>query len=254
MTAVHPSTLRVLIGAGSYADAASALKILKAATQERHMTLGGMMVVDQRALALCDIPNQRSVSSTGVLSRVPDPKWVTALIEADAKAFRASLAELAALVGSSWVFAQTMGDLVRDILHTQDVWDVIVFGHTKPYVAHGKIVVISAGGARNADLTHFADRLAAQNGTERVDLNMGRAQGGEPGTLHGPTFEATLALVSRMSPLAVLVEASEDLLQQADALQKLLDAARCPVLVFGADILRPDVMGPDLNPAASSPR
>lgn len=250
MTAAHPSTLRVLIGAGSYADAASALKILRLATQERRMTLGGMMVVDRRALALCDIPNQRIVSSTGALSRLPEPKQITALIEADAKAFRASLAELAAPGGSSWVFAQTMGDLVSDILHSPDVWDVIVLGHTKPYAARGKIVVISIGAAHNADLTRFADLLAAQNATERVDLGVG---GGEAGSLHRPAFEAALALLSRMSPLAVLVEASEDLLQETDALQKLLDAARCPIFVFGTDILQPSPPGETVDRAGPSP-
>jgi hypothetical protein len=235
MTAENRPRLRVLIGASSFADAAAALKILKPATHRLAMTLGGMLIVDQQVLALCRMPNQRIVSTTGVLAIAPSPGQVSALIEADAKAFRRSLEDLAVPIGAQWMFEQTMGDLISDSLRFRADWDVIVLGHRAIHVARGKIVVIAGEGPRNEELTKFAETLAAQSAADRLDLIVGEgastAGGAHPAFA---TAETALDALSRTSARAVLLDMSNGLLHDAADLQRLLDAARCPVFLFGA--------------------
>ncbi len=240
MTKARLGGMRILVGAGSFADAATALDILKSAARQRQMkmTLGGMLIVDQMALALCRIPNQRIITGTGAMAISPSPSRVTALIEADAKAFRKSLAELADPIGAKWLFEQTMGNLVTDVLRARSAWDVIVFGHRKTYNARGKIVVISRGGTQSDEMSAFADTLAGQKVAERVDLVVGDSSitGAAPPAVG--SFGAAIASLSRMSPQAVLIDLSTGLVKDTGNLQDLLDAARCPVFVFGAGSLR----------------
>jgi hypothetical protein len=238
MTEARHGGMRILVGAGSFADAAAALKILKTAMRKGEMTLGGMLIVDQQALALCRIPNQRFISGTGALAISPSPGRVTALIDADAKAFRKSLAELADPIGATWLFEQTMGDLVGDVLKARAAWDVIVFGQQRTHRTRGKIVVIAERGTQHEEISAFADTLAGQNAAERLDLIVGESPASEAAPAALKTFETTLETLSRTSMQAVLLNLSDDLAQNTAALHKLLDAARCPVFIFNARFLK----------------
>lgn len=234
MTGSNTSGIRILVGAGSFADAAAALEIIKRATRRLQITLGGRLIVDQRALALCHLPNQRIVSTTGALVIAPSQEQMNALIKADAKAFRKSLAELADPIGATWMFEQSTGDLVGDALKGRAAWDVIVFGQRAIHRARGKIIVIAPERSSNQVLTDFANTLAGQSAADRVDLTIGVSTKSDTANLTFSNVEAAISAVSRVNAQAVLLDLSKGLVQGAADLERLLEAARCPVFVFGA--------------------
>ena len=234
MTVPPRTETRILIGAGSFADATAALKIVGRLAGGVNVTFGGLLIEDRDTLDICHIPNQRVVSAGGSLVCAPSPSQLRTLLEADAKAFRRSLAEVAGPVGAAWTFEQSIGDLVQQSLTASAGWDIIVVGHRTVHPMRGKIVSLKAATSADDALDAFSDRLANTLSAEHLVFSVGDISDRSHNTFAFATLEEALITLARINVQAVLLDLSHGPVRTPDQLRRLLEVSRCPLFVFGA--------------------
>ncbi len=231
--------LRLLVGATCFADAAAALRIVERLPGAFRADLGGVLIEEVDVLAACQIPHQRIVSASGATTLAPSLSQLRTFLDADARAFRESLARAADPSGAGWVFARDKGELVGTALRVATGWDVLVIGYRQVHRIPGKIVVlVDAASPQGGAMTEAADRLARHLSADRVVFSIGpgpdRAPLAQPPrTLRFDTLEDALAALTRMNTQAVLVDLTRGPVHNARDLARLLDRARCPLFVFG---------------------
>jgi hypothetical protein len=235
MTAPAPRTVRILVGASSFADARTALQLAGQLARDSGGFLGGILVEEEAVLSVCRMPRQRIVSVTGAFRAVPTLQELRTLIEADAKAFEALLADVAQSVPGGWSFERELGDLVASMSQAAQSWDVLIFGQQLSHRVHGKVVVLKNADATSAGVPRIADTLAGVLNTELAVIEIGGG-GQEPQPAQSSpaaTLNTALAQIARINCQAIVTDLSVDQLQNGDGLRRLLMAAQCPVIVLG---------------------
>ena len=168
MTDVPQHGSRILVGAGSFADAAAALRLVDGLGFVFQAGLGGILVEEADTLAAYQIPNQRVILMNGTTILAPSKSEARTLQQADARAFRKSLAQAAKARGANWAFAQEVGDLIPTALKAAAGWDILIIGYRHIHPVRGKIVHIAATGATTPDINDAAKLLAHQFLADRV--------------------------------------------------------------------------------------
>lgn len=229
---------RILIGAGSFADAAAALRIVEHLPGDFQAGLGGVLVEEVGMLATCQIPHQRVVLVSGTTTLAPSLSQMHTLLRADARAFQESLARTANPTGTNWVFARDKGELVGASLRAAQGWDVLVIGYRQVHKIPGKIVVLESVGQPSDAMGKTSNRLSHQLSADRIVYSVGRHGDMPTGVLHSDTFqfgslEEALKALARTNAQAVLVDLIHGPVQNPDDLARLLEVARCPLFVFG---------------------
>ena len=230
--------LRILIGAGSYVDAAAALRIVQRLMGSFQAALGGILV-EEEMLEMCQIPNQRIVQASGTKAMVPNHAQLRTLMNADARAFQQSLARTAGPSGTHWVFAQDRGELVHSSLHAAAGWDLLIIGYRQIHKVPGKIVIIQNDGPANDAMNNISMGLSEQLSVPSVVFNVtdGSDEAKAPiaaNTIHFHTLNDILRALTRTNAEAVLVDLRSGPIESQNDLACVIDAARCPVIVFGA--------------------
>jgi hypothetical protein len=229
--------LRILVGAGSFVDAAAALRIVARLPVGFLAGIGGILVEDIDTLATCQIPRQRIVSASGVMARAPSLSQVRALLKADARAFQQSLARTADPTGVGWVFAQDKGQLVSTALRAAAGWDVLLIGYRKVHQMPGKIVVLESASPPRDAVAEVADRLSKHLSADRIVFSVGtkgeRNTSGPPDRLPFETLDDALKALTHTNAQAVLVDLAHGPVHNPSDLARLLEVARCPLIVFG---------------------
>ncbi|WP_299417744.1 hypothetical protein [uncultured Sulfitobacter sp.] len=230
--------LRILVGAGSYVDAAAALRIVEKLAGSFQATLGGVLV-EEETLEICQIPDQRIVQASGTTTLAPSLRQIRMLINADARAFQQSLERIAAPNAVNWIFAQERGGLVRTSLHTATGWDLLIIGYRQMHQVPGKIVVLQNDGSSNEAINNISNHLSDQLSVPSVTFNVtdGPDEKTAPpatNTIQFRTLNDSLKVLTRTNAEAVLVDLRRGPVQSQSDLTRVIDAARCPVIVFGA--------------------
>lgn len=239
MNTVRRPGLRILVGAGSYADAAAGLRIIEHLPSTFFAGLGGILVEEVDIFATCQIPDQRIVLLSGKTALAPSHAQLHTLLRADARAFRRILARAAGPSGAQWAFMQDKGELVRTALRAAAGWDVLVLGYRQIHKIPGKIILLQDSGTPSAEMEEASSRLSHQLSAQRVVFSI-RENGDDgldapPSTAHQfKTLDDALAALGRQNAQAVLVDFARGPIRDQTDLLRLLEAARCPVVVFGA--------------------
>lgn len=233
--------IRVLIGAGSFSDAVSALQIAGDMAADMLTDLGGLLIEEADFIAACALPNRRVISLTGASVIAPSPAQVRMMINADARAFRQQLADIARPPLLGWSFEQQTGDLIECMARAGRAWDVMIIGHRALHPVHGQIIYLGTPSAQDGGALWFSERLAEKHGTRVVRFLVD--DGGTPQTmpdgLRFGTLDAALLRLARTNVQAVVTDLADGPVHSKEHLRSLLDAARCPVVVFGASSLEP---------------
>lgn len=230
---------RILVGAGSFADAAAALRIAERLAADLTADLGGVLIEEVNTLAICEIPNQRIVLISGATMIAPNRSQVRAVMQADARAFEQSLMRSARTTGATWVFARETGDLVGTALQVAVGWDILVIGYRQVHAIPGKIVVLRGDDAPNDDMEAAARVLAHQLSADQIVLTVGAGRKkAKPINAekhnHFRSLQEVMNVLARTNAQAVFVDLESGPVRGPDDLARLLDVSRCPVIVFGA--------------------
>lgn len=230
---------RILVGAGSFADAAAALRLVDRLAVVFRAGLGGVLVEEVNTLAICQIPDQRIVLVNGTTTIAPSRSQVRTLLDADARAFRQSLAQTAKATNTEWVFSREAGDLVSTALRTAVGWDVLVIGYRHVHAIKGKIVLLEASDSGSNEMSDTARLLSRQFSADRVVFSVSHGEAAEntiqnAASFHFKTLDEAMAVLARTNAQAVLVDLARGPVRSADDLSRLLEVSRCPLIVFGA--------------------
>ncbi len=230
--------LRILVGASCFADAAAALRIVARLPGGFLAGLGGVLVEESDMLATCQIPRQRVVSASGATTMAPSLSQVRALLKADARAFQQSLARTADPTGADWVFAQDKGELVGTALRAATGWDILVIGYRQVHQIPGKIVVLESAHSPQDALAEVSDRLSKHLSADRivfsVDTEGDKMTAIQPSdTFQFESLDQALKALTRTNAQAVLIDLAHGPIHHLVDLARLLEFARCPLVVFG---------------------
>lgn len=230
---------RILVGAGSYVDAAAALRIVEKLVDDSDFCLGGILVEEVTTLAACGIPNRFVVSTSGVTERAPNTTQLRNLVAADARAFRESLAHTAMATGTKWVFTQEAGELISTPLRAAVGWDILVIGYRRFNAVPGKVVLLEGTDVATGQIGQAAALLARQFAVDRLVFSVDQEVTDEnavhtPMHRHFTTLQQALTALARTNAQAVLVDLADGPLRDPDDLARLLDVSRCPLIIFSA--------------------
>lgn len=244
MSTAVPSHLRVLVGAGSFADAAAALRIVEHLPNSFCRVLGGVLIEDEDMLTVCQIPDQHIVLISGTLKSAPNRAEIQTILQADARAFEQSLAHTADLHETNWTFSQDKGDLVESSLRAAKNWDVLVLGYRPLHSIRGKVVLLKRAGQPSDKMDAAAHQLSRHHSIEPTTFLLKEGPDDDEyaapeNTLQFDTLDDILNRLKRTNAHAVLVDLRHGPVQKQTDLSRLLEAARCPVIVFGASQLHP---------------
>lgn len=230
--------LRILVGAGCFADAAAALRIVERLPGGFLAGLGGVLVEEVDTLATCQIPDQRVVLVSGAIVLAPNISQVHTLLKADARAFEKSLARTADPTGAGWIFTQDQGELVGTALRAATGWDILVIGYRQVHKILGKIIVLESAGPPGDAVAEVSDHLSKQFSADLIVFSV--ATGSDKITAVQPadtfqfeTLDQALKALTRTNAQAVLLDLAHGPIHNMVDLARLLEVARCPLVVFG---------------------
>jgi len=239
MKTAQRAGLRILVGACSFADAAAGLRIVEQFPRSFFAGLGGILVEEVDMIATSQIPNQRIVLLSGKTALAPSHAQLRSHFRADARAFRRVLVRAATPHGTQWTFMQDKGELVQTALRAAAGWDVLVLGYRHLHRIPGKIIVLQTSRNPSVEVEEASSRLSKQLSAERIVFSV--RQNGEKAigaraskNLQFDTLDDALRALTRQNAQVVLTEFQDGPLHSQTDLLRLLEAARCPVVVFGA--------------------
>ncbi len=218
MTGGRTGPRRVLVGAGCFADALAALRLLERLDGPYLDEIRGVLVEDT-GFSGAAMPGQRVVSTAGVLSVAPSAQQMRRQFERDARAFERMLSEVAG--GGKWSFEHQEGELFGHLRDAARGWDMLLVGHRKTQALPGRVILIAPTAGASARAADFAAELAGVLGVPVQRLAV--RPGGEA---------ALLDRLGRIPAAALVIDLSAGGLTGEQPLQALIDAARCPAFVL----------------------
>ncbi len=229
-----PPARRILIGAGSFADARAALRLAERLAGDLAAELGGMLVEEAILYEIADLPKPRVITSSGTMIVAPSRARLRTLVEGDARAFRETLSALAR--SRKWSFERRRGELISGLCQAARGWDLLLLGHRETQRLPGRVVLIAPPEGAGEAAAGLAGDLAAALRTDVVALRLGPEQPGgtAQGSEHLGGEDALLARIGRIHAAAVVLDLSAGPLRTYDQLRRLHAAARCPLVVLGA--------------------
>lgn len=227
MTPDAPRYRRILVIAGSYADAAEALPLALHLARGSGAELAGVLAEDPAMLELSGaVLVSRSTLAPGPLSS----ERILAAFRADARAFRAHLAQLARRAALGWHFSTESGRPQDLVARLAGQGDMVLLGYRRALKLRGPVVALAARHAPRSPA--LAAELAK---ALRVPQLLLRVDDDSPDSdaqlsLSAPDAATALSALDRLAPTAVIVDEGAEGFATAGELQKLIDTARCPVL------------------------
>ncbi len=226
MSAEATMRKRLLIGAVTFADADSALRLAEKISAALTLELGGLMVAEPGFAGGVGTPRARLVTLTGSLVPEPTPEQASVVSRAEARAFRAALSRLAAERGGAWSFEEQTGELVSGLCGAARSWDVLAIGYRQVHRRAGKIILLEASRRERGEADAIVDVLKAA-----LNVRVERMPRSALGDAEG------LARIDRSHASVVVLDLTDGPSVTEVELRRLIDAARCPVLIIGAERL-----------------
>jgi hypothetical protein len=239
MTSDAGTQARILVGAGCFADARTAMRIAQHILEDLPGFLGGLLVEDEEFLTACPSPNQRVVSASGAQFLVPSPTQVRTMMKADAEAFRQLLASLAASSVSTWTFERRQGELVESALGIGRGWDVLIVGYREINPVPGKVIALLPGCVEGGNTLETAHALARRLNTETsvfvIDADQPKGFGQDESNAQVfHTVDAAVGQLARTNARVVVIDMARGPIKSAGQIRVLLEASRCPVVILNS--------------------
>ncbi|MGA9254013.1 MAG: hypothetical protein WBV71_16365 [Roseobacter sp.] len=236
MAAASHLDLRILVGAGSFTDAAAALRIIEGFPSSLFSGLGGLFIEETDMFTACQMPHQQVVLPSGIRTLAPTVAQIKLLLRADARAFERAVSKTAQTANAGWAFAEDRGDLIATSLRAAKGWDVLLMGYRRVHPKTGKVVVLKDENTSGDTMDTVADRLSDKFSADRVALSVAPLTKTAQSTRcrRFETLDDCLHAIARMNSLVVLLDLDQGPVHSASDLARVIGAARCPVMVFGA--------------------
>ena len=227
MSEAERTLRRIVIGAASFADAESALRIAERIVGPLVADLGGLMIEDTTVAALVGGPGRCIVATSGAVVVAPSARDFGLVVASQARAFETRLARLAEAHTLKWSFERRAGELVSGLFAAAREWDLLVVGQSQMHRHGGRVILLEPPAGAASPARMLAETVAGALATSVVALSS-----------PAPTPEDVTTLlerISRASAAAVVADLTAGPLRGEADLRRLVEAARAPVFVIGAD-------------------
>lgn len=225
---------RVLVVAGTYADAEAAIPLAVRLAEISRAEVTGVLAEDPAAL---ELPGHAAFTGASGPVRMTAERMLEAF-GADARAFEARLGRAAARAALGWRFRRESGALpeVLERLARRD--DIALLGYRRVLRVRGPIVAMGRdlrrrGGSESVALAEALARAL------RLPVLVMRIGGGDGG--HDASDEVSVAdeqsalhMLDSLAPTALILDAGMADMARGPGLVALIETARCPVLLRGA--------------------
>jgi len=217
---------RVLVLAGSYADAEAAIPLAVRLASLSRAEITGVLAEDPAAL---DLPGPAIATLAGGLVEITAERMLAAF-RADARAFEARLGRAATQASLGWRFVHERGALHEVLWRLARRDDVMLVGYRRPLRLRGPVVALSEGGGGAVAL---APALARAMRLPLLTLSVGDPQEHAAGStqVSVPDMAAALRMLDTLAPTVLVLDGGASARATGPALRALIETARCPILL-----------------------
>lgn len=233
MTTAAGTRTRILVGAASFDDARTAMRMAELLAAHLPAEMGGILIDDTALADLARLPSQRVITPGGALTVLPSAREIESLLAGDARAFQRMLVELARQHTLKWSFERRQGELIGGLCEAARGWDVLLLGYRALHKRRGRVVLLAPDETLPARADALAHTLAHALATEMLTVRPGNNATFADGHHEHTDLDALLMRIGRLNAAAVVLDLDAGPLRTHDALRQLLHAARCPLLVLG---------------------
>ena len=226
---------RVILGVTCFADADASLEIAVLLAKVIGLDIQGVLVTDEAAVVSANIPGAQVIDYGGGGVRNVTSKTMIEAYETDARMFRKRLTSAAEQASIKSDFQVAHGKLAQALLHWAEAGDLVVYGFRRPIHRGDAVILIMGDQTTDESLLPMARRLAVALGERLVVLLAGKQKNGPQiqkpiDGLEIRYFDGASLIenLNRMSPSTVI--ADPELLSNVP-IERLVDIARCPVIV-----------------------
>ncbi len=213
---------RLLVCAGSFADAQPALRIAEALVGSELGDIAGVLVEELQDVESLPAQARCVVTASGAVCVAPPPEERRLQMESDAKAFRDRLIQLANQATANWRFEREKGDPIGQFISTRRDWDLLVIGHRIIGRQTGCVVTIKPQDADESRTSGLSQSLAKVLRANVLEIEFRESVG------------ELLSTINKTRATAIIIDTVSGPIRDKDQIRKLVDAARCPVLIVGA--------------------
>lgn len=256
MTETPRETRRILIGAGSFADARAALRLVERLAENLATELGGVFVEDTTLTELASLPGQRIITSGGTVVVTPSRRQIRTVVESDARAFRKMLSRMARQ--QKWSFEHRHGELISGLCEAAKGWDLLLLGHRETYGFSGHVVLLEPLDGASEATEKLAEDLASRLDADMIRMSLATTPTKIPSDISETEYftseDALLARIERIHASAIVLDLSAGPLRTYGQLRRLLASGRCPIVVLDAGKGKPSPeRSAQLPPKPTSP-
>ena len=237
---------RIVVGATCYADARSVIEISAFLAESIKGELQAVLIEEEAVFSLSARPAAR-VTLSGGMSRPVTAQAMMDAFQRDAAAFEKAVRETAAKRAVDWSFETRRGEFPVALNHNLTTGDLIVFGYQVPGRLPGEFLVVDYTNDLDVSLIELAANVAhemkrplhvvllrkspdhaikvsdhARSRMEQLAVNLT--------ILDQDNSQSALLDAVRHARVATVMVSAE--LVRDVGLARLLENARCPVIVF----------------------
>lgn len=242
---------RVLVALDALAHATAAIATASALAAELDAELAGLFIEDIGLQHLLALPFARELCVLSGALRPLSQAEVERTWRHEAAALRRQLAETAAARTLRWSFQVTRGRIGAEVHTRGSAFDLVVVAERRgipespPRAASGPVLVLSEADETPGDVLNMATRLAARSRTQLVIMHPAVETCAPPSArllaqdpvarcLALPNLEVTsVARAVRHERAGCLVLGRHSRIARCEALEHILDAVACPVILSG---------------------
>lgn len=237
---------RIVVGATCYADASSVIEIGCFLAENTKGELQAILIEEDAVYGLSALPSAR-VTPVGGLTRPVTPEAMIAAFKRDATAYEKAIREGAAKRAIRWSFEKRRGEFPVVLSHDLSTGDLIIFGYQVLRRGPGELMVVDYANDMDVSLVELASEVAQEmqrplhvvllrNSPEAAILVSEHSRSRMQRLATNLTImdkqeniETLLDTIRRGRVATVVISAT---LARDIGIERLLDAARCPVIVY----------------------
>ncbi len=229
---------RIIISATCFADADAAIVIATNLAKKVKGDLLGLLVEEESILRHADLPFSKVIAfQSGTLQKVT-PEAMAAAFRSDARFFKTILEKMAMDACVNWSFESRRGQMMSLVHGMESKGDLILLGHQQTAMSEGEIVYLNFSDGDDSSFEELASQIALEMNIPfqvisplKTDDQTAASSRNLPspdksGTPTARHENQVLEFLRSKSLKAVFVALCE---QDLD-IQKILEAARCPVI------------------------
>ncbi|WP_170606367.1 hypothetical protein [Ruegeria arenilitoris] len=216
----------LLVAGISLADVEATMSFARLILERLQVVPAGLLV-EMRISNFATGTGHRIVSKGGALQDIPSDEKLQQVSKSEARALRTLMSQLAAERSTRWSCEVAEGDLVACACAATAGDDVLLLCQRPMLGFNGKVLLLGAAKIHSATALNLAQALAKASETSVLEIEAGDVDA-----------EEIFSRVDRSRTAAIVVDLNVGPLTSEEDLRRLVSAARCPVVVIGANRTR----------------